>query len=109
MIKDRGNKKWVSLMLTEHRRALGKLKSESKKQKKPEVFSDYRTEMDYKLQVALKKGKTVKIAYFQEGEHKIMSGKIKECFPHRKELTLEKNEGQLCSLQWKDILRLQIL
>jgi hypothetical protein len=65
-IKDRGDIKWTSLMLTEHREALKKLKQEENNTNKPELDEQQLEEMNYLIQNAVKEKTRVRIIYFKE-------------------------------------------
>ncbi len=94
MIKDRGNKKWVSLMLIEHRRALEKLQKErSRAEKQQPVYVNYQ-EMDYCLQQALDNKDKVKITYSAGNKYQQVSGEIVKCFFAEKKIVMAAEQGQ---------------
>jgi hypothetical protein len=77
-IKDRGDIKWTSLMLTEHREALKKLKQEENYIEKPELDEQQLEEMNYLIQKAVKEKTRVRIIYFKENRIQKIEGVIKE-------------------------------
>ena len=109
MIKDRGNKKWVSLMLVEHRRALRKLKKVDEKKEKAEISKDMLTEFDYCLQTALEHDIRVKVKFYHQGSFVEIVGRIKNVVRHRKELIVKsETEGQKYWLQVAEICSLEL-
>jgi len=77
-IKDRGDIKWTSLMLTEHREALKKLKQEESYIEKPELDEQQLEEMNYLIQKAVREKTRVRIIYFKENRIQKIEGVIKE-------------------------------
>ena len=65
-IKDRGNKKWTSLMLVEHRKRLAELKENEDQLEKPELDEQLKAEINYKLIKALKEKIQLEIIYFKD-------------------------------------------
>lgn len=109
MIKDRGNKKWVSLMLTEHRRALKKLKQKDLKQERPEPAADLCREMNYCFQEALRYNRKVNIKFYREGRQISITGRIKKGFPLEKRILVEAaGENRDYNLQIADIFHLEL-
>jgi len=77
-IKDRGDIKWTSLMLTEHREALKKLKQEENNIEKPELDEQQLEEMNYFIQKAIREKTRVRIIYFKENRIQKTESIIKE-------------------------------
>jgi hypothetical protein len=84
-LKDRGSKKWTSLMLVEHKKRLKKLKEKEKKLTKPELDDQRKEEINLKIKQALNKNLQLKLTYFQDSSFLECRGKIKKID------TIEKN------------------
>ncbi len=109
MIKDRGNKKWTSLMLTEHRRALKKFKKSQQYKEKPELDGQKLEEMDYTLKKALALKVMVKIIYFENKDYKTFIGNIKKCLKEEKKIIFKEASGREKLLDMNNILQMEII
>lgn len=107
-IKDRGNIKWTSLMLVEHREALKKLIAAEGDQPGPQLDEQALNELDYLLQTALYKELPVKITYYQGKRYYQVTGRIKSYLTHRQQLVVLPGDGSRKLLQLKDIIALEI-
>jgi len=107
-IKDRGNIKWSSLMLTEHRRRLRNLKKEDESIGKPELDEQLLEDMNYILHKALYLKKELKIVYFKEGRRYLIRGKLLKCDSFKKNIIIriEKNIKKI--IQLEDIIELDL-
>jgi hypothetical protein len=76
MIKDRGNIKWTSLMLTEHREALEKILKRDNDVEKPELDEQQLERLDILLKEAIRDQFSVKILYHENKRMNIIEGKI---------------------------------
>ncbi len=83
MIKDRGNIKWSSLMLTEHRKKLEELLERDQDIKSPEIDEQQLQEMDSLLKEAVGKNKEVSVVYYGNRSLNTCQGKITD---HNKSL-----------------------
>ncbi len=77
-LKDRGNKKWTSLMLVEHKKRLKKLKEKEKHLEKPELDEQIKEEINLKMMQALNHNLKIKLTYFNTNSFFECKGKIKE-------------------------------
>jgi len=68
--KDRGNKKWNSLMLVEHQKRLKELKMQEANVEKPELDQQQLQEINFKIEEALNKHLTVRIKFYQNKQIK---------------------------------------
>ena len=81
--KDRGNKKWISMMLIEHRKELKKLKEHEDDKDKP-ILDDQEKEMqekemiNTKLQQAIHNNLSINIKYYEDKKFKTITGTIKK-------------------------------
>ena len=94
-IKDRGNIKWTSLMLVEHKKALKKLRDNMDLQEKPELDEQELKRLNRLLIKALKINKTTSIIYYSKGKFKKIEGIIEEYLPFKKEIMVDKNEEKV--------------
>ena len=76
--KDRGNKKWTSLMLTEHRKALKKLKEHEDNQERPTLDDQEKEMINTKLQQAIHNNLSINIKYYEDKKFKTITGTIKK-------------------------------
>ncbi|MFW6026313.1 MAG: YolD-like family protein [Candidatus Woesearchaeota archaeon] len=82
--KDRGNKKWTAMMLTDHKKELKKLKEHEDDKEKP-ILDDQEKEMiNTKLQQAVNSNLVVTIKYYEDKRFKTISGTIKKIDVNRK-------------------------
>lgn len=95
-IKDRGNKKWTSLMLVEHKKRLKELKEKEGQLEKPELDEQLKDEINSKLKQALKNNLSVKLKYFKNKSFVTAAGRISKVDSIEKYIELEKthkNDG----------------
>jgi len=76
MIKDRGNIKWTSLMLTEHRKGLEELFKHEDDVEMPVLDEQKIEELERTLQEAIRNNKIVEITYYNNRRHHNIRGKI---------------------------------
>ena len=88
MIKDRGNIKWTSLMLTEHREKLRELFNHDSEQKKPELDEQKKEELDFIIKMTLKHNLPIVIYYFENRKEQKIRGFIKEYVPLKELLVI---------------------
>lgn len=103
-IKDRGNIKWTSLMLVEHRKKLEELKESENNKKRLELDDQLYELFDYKIKLALKENIEVKITYYKNNSYENIQAYIKGFNKQNKTLILNNNEISL-----KDIIDINIL
>ena len=94
-IKDRGNIKWTSLMLVEHKEKLKKLKEEEKNREKPELTGDELQRLDYMLREALQEKLEVVINYYRKKRFQEKKGQIVECDSINNEITLKAGQEKM--------------
>lgn len=76
MIKDRGNIKWTSLMLTEHREKLEELYEHEKDIKKPLLDEQQLERLDRLIKEADRRQHSVKLVYYQNRQVQEIEGRI---------------------------------
>lgn len=106
-IKDRGNIKWTSLMLVEHRKKLEKLKESEDDKKRPELDEQIYELFDYKIKLALKEKKKVKITYYYNKEYKNITSYIKGF--NKQNNSLELTVDKITEIPLKDIIDINLL
>lgn len=107
-IKDRGNIKWTSLMLTEHRDKLKELMIREDDRGRPEIDEQKYQEMETILKKALSEKKPVGIIYYWNKRFKICQGKVRGFNPFKKELIIEENEKGIILIQIGDIIDVKV-
>jgi len=76
--KDRGNKKWTSLFLVEHKKRLRELKLHEDDREKPILDEQEKEVINYRLQQALQNNLEVKIKYYDNKRFKKIAGRIEK-------------------------------
>lgn len=76
LIKDRGNIKWVAMMLPEHVKLLRDWKKEDEFETMPELDEQQLEEMNEVIYGAIEENLTLQFTYYQEGELKKLVGNI---------------------------------
>jgi len=106
-LKDRGMKKWASLMLPAHKKKLKSLNIEKMRKQKPEIDEQHLEQMNYRLKEAVKKELPVHITYHFRYRHKEYKGKVISLSPSSLKLLLP--EGEEKSLEIKKIIDFKII
>lgn len=75
-IKDRGTKKWTSLMFPEHVEQLKQVFAEEKREAKPILDEQYKMDINRKLQDAFVLHDEVEITYYAHFKRKKTVGKL---------------------------------
>jgi len=96
--KDKGNKKWTSLMLTAHREKLRELKKREKNRKKTVLDDQEKAAINSKLQQALQNNLEVKIKYYEDKRYKTVIGVIETVDINRKELIIDERKIKFTNL-----------
>ncbi|MCF3941554.1 YolD-like family protein [Oceanobacillus alkalisoli] len=97
-MEDRGTKKWTSIMLPEHVKALKEMWAEDEWKEKPMLDEQQLTEINLRLQLALHNDLTVEIEYFKNHDYHKTRGKLLGVDPLLNYLRLEEMELPLDSL-----------
>ena len=106
-IKDRGNIKWTSLMLVEHRKKLEDLKDSENDKKRLELDEQIYELFDYKIKSAIKEKIKVKITYYNNKDYKNITTYIKKFNKQRNSLKIA--EGRISEILLKDIIDINLL
>ncbi len=91
MLKDRGNKKWTSLMLVEHKRQLRKLQKKQNDRDKPKLEEHKLQEMNYLLEEAINNNQKISVKYYHNNDFSYYRGKIKEV--NKNNILLKNNQN----------------
>lgn len=106
--KDRGNKKWNSLMLVEHQKLLKKLKEDDKKQKKPELDQQQLNLINSKIKKAFNEKITIKIIFFANYQINSLKGKINKIEKNEKQILIKTAKGDIKELNFRQIIEVKI-
>ncbi|CCU78070.1 hypothetical protein HSACCH_00379 [Halanaerobium saccharolyticum subsp. saccharolyticum DSM 6643] len=104
--KDRGNKKWNSLMLVEHQKKLKELKLKEQNVEKPELDQQQLKEFNLKINRAVKKNLCLKIIFYENKKIDKIEGKILKIEKYKKEIKIKNNNGQIKNLAFGQILEI---
>lgn len=109
-IKDRGNIKWTSLMLVEHRKKLENLKNSENNKKKPQLSEDELKRLNYIFQKAISENLIVEIKYYYQKNFHHCKGKIIKIksFPAKIILNNDENENKIEILK-NDIVDINLI
>ncbi|WP_048601909.1 YolD-like family protein [Rubeoparvulum massiliense] len=108
MIRDRGAKKWVSLMLPEHREQLARLARQEELISEPAWVDEYLEELEWKVQTAYAQHRFIRLEYVVDGERRTQQGLITALDPLLGQVRIE-TEGverswvsvrSIISLEW---------
>ena len=106
-IKDRGTKKWTSIMLPEHVKALRELNEELNRLQKPILDEQQVWENKVKLQMALHNDLTVKLKVYNDGHFDDIKGKILLMDSVSKSVRLDIDES--IEIEFNDIIDVIVL
>ena len=101
--KDRGNKKWTSLFLVEHKKRLRELKLNEDDREKPILDNQEKASINFKLQQAIENDLKVKIKHYDNKRFKTVNGKIKRVDINRKELVINEKK-----INFEDLLGIKL-
>ena len=101
--KDRGNKKWTSLFLVEHKKRLRELKLNEDDREKPILDNQEKASINFKLQQAIENDLKVKIKHYDNKRFKTVIGKIKRVDINRKELVINEKK-----INFEDLLGIKL-
>ncbi|MDQ0213775.1 hypothetical protein J2S13_000169 [Oikeobacillus pervagus] len=104
MIRDRGNIKWVSMMLPEHVKLLREYNESLNKIKKPVLDEQKYEEFNIVVCEAMEENTTLQFTYYQKGESKKLIGHIHDVNLLKNELRIIDSFGQKHSLKLEDII-----
>jgi len=104
--KDRGNKKWNSLMLVEHQKKLKELKLKEQDVEKPELDQQQLEDLDLKIKYAVEKNLDLKLIFYENKKIKEIKGKIFKIEKYKKKIIIKKNNNQVKKLSFEQIIEI---
>jgi len=106
--KDRGNKKWNSLMLVEHQKRLKELKMREADLEKPELDQQQLNEFNFKIKEALNKNLPIRIKFYEQRRIKAVEGKIFKVEKYKQQLKIEKFNKEIQTIKLVQIIELEL-
>jgi hypothetical protein len=106
--KDRGNKKWNSLMLVEHQKRLKELKMQEADREKPDLDLQQLEEFNFKIEEALNKNLTLKIKFYEQKQIKVIEGEIAKVEKYKKQIKIKQSNNKISILKFKQIIDLEL-
>ena len=107
-LKDRGNKKWNSLMLVEHQKRLKELKMRESEIEKPELDQQQLNDFNFKIKEALNKNLTLRIKFYEQKRIKIIEGKISKVEKNKEQLKIKQPHNKIAVLDFSQIIELEL-
>ncbi|HWJ79722.1 MAG TPA: YolD-like family protein [Niallia sp.] len=95
MIKDRGTKKWVALMLPEHVEAIKEELKKEKMKKKPELDEARWDEIDQLVQEGIEYQLPLEFTLFKNGEYEKHTGSIVNMDIVKNEFRIKDRENRI--------------
>ncbi|GIN84179.1 hypothetical protein J6TS2_05650 [Heyndrickxia sporothermodurans] len=109
MIRDRGNKKWVSLMLPEHVKMLREMKVDVNRQSKP-LLDEYQIqEFEERIKYAEEFKLPLDFSVFDHGFMKNIIGRVVKIDPLTKQIKLKNMNGDIEYLNFRDVMEIKIM
>lgn len=108
-IKDRGNIKWNSLMLVEHKKMLEKLKDEEKDKNKPQLDEQELQRLNRILHQAIEEKLTVKIIYYREKRYYNIKGVIEKYLLSPKMIVMNNSKTEKVYLSTEDVINIKLV
>lgn len=106
--KDRGNKKWNSLMLVEHQKRLKELKIRENDVEKPELDQQQLKEIDLNVQKALTENLPVTITFYENKRIININGKIIKIDEYNKQIKIEQPDKLIKNIEFAQIIDLSL-
>ncbi len=93
MVRDRGNIKWVSMMLPEHVKLLKEYKKELQEVEKPTLDEQKYEEFNEIISRAVEEDMPLEFTYYQKGEMKKLIGQINQIDHLKKKIHILSKTG----------------
>jgi len=107
MLKDRGNKKWTSLMLVEHQKKLREFKKNKNNKEKPDLEEHRLQKMNYILNKAINTGTKISIKYYKNQRYLTYKGKIDKI--NHNIIFLKNTTNNIYKLKIKNIIDITLI
>lgn len=109
MIKDRGTKKWTSLMLPEHIALLRELSIELDKEKKP-ILDEYQIqEFEEKIHYAMSFNLAVKLSVWKDGFTDVFTVHVHYIDSLNKQIRAKDKNEDLYYIDFADIVDIEVM
>ncbi|WP_057914291.1 YolD-like family protein [Peribacillus muralis] len=108
MIRDRGNKKWVSLMLPEHVKMLREYDASCNKIQKPSLDEQKYEQFNEIISEAMEMNNTLEFAYYHQGEIRQYIGNIHYFDLLKKELRIIDQRAEKHFLKFENIIDIRL-
>jgi len=103
MIKDRGNKKWTSLMLTDHLGLLRDYFAEGGRIEQP-ILDEYEIEeIEARIHLAMEENAALEFRYWRDGFVSSVVGRVHYVDPLTKELRIVEETGAVTRLNFREL------
>src|SRR5690625_4845409 len=109
MFRDRGNIKWVSLMLPEHVRLLKEYKQDLQAIEKPIVDEQKYEEFNMIISQAIEENIYLEFTYYQKGQLKQIVGQVHHVNQLNKELHIISHSSNSYQISLKNIVEIKSL
>lgn len=106
--KDRGNKKWNSLMLVEHQKKLKELKIREADLQKPELDQQQLENLNFKIKEALNNNLNITIKFYENKRIKLIKGKILKVEKQTKLIKIVDLNQQIKNLKFTQIIEIEL-
>lgn len=106
--KDRGNKKWTSLMLVEHQKRLKELKMQESEVDKPELDQQQLKEINFKIQKSLSENLSVIITFYENKKIRSIQGRIIKIDKYKKQIKIEQIDKPIKIIDFVQIIDLSL-
>ncbi|MDQ0269335.1 YolD-like family protein [Cytobacillus purgationiresistens] len=107
MIRDRGNKKWVSMMLPEHVKMLREYDESHNKLAKPFLDEQKYEQFDEVIARAMENNLPLQLTSLQKGERKLYIGKIHYMDELKGELRMINQASERILLKLADVIEIE--
>ncbi|MEC1260406.1 YolD-like family protein [Bacillus swezeyi] len=107
MLKDRGNIKWVSMMLPEHVELLREYHESLQKHEKPILDEQKYEEFNDIICEAMAENRLLQFAYYRQGEVKTLVGRIHYVDALKRELRIVTPADEICMLKMDDMIEIE--
>lgn len=106
-IRDRGTKKWVSIMYPELAKSLKQIIEEQDYKEKPLVDEQEKKEFNMVIHYALHENLPVEVTYYADHDYKKVSGNIRSIDSMKKIIHLD--DDRYSSIRFDDILHISVI
>ncbi|MCI1592573.1 YolD-like family protein [Heyndrickxia oleronia] len=109
MIRDRGNKKWVSLMLPEHIKMIKDMKVDLNRQSRPMIDEYQVQEFEERIKYAQEYKLLLEFSIFDQGFIKNSIGRVIKLDPLSKQIKIKTMKSEFEYINFTDVIEIKIL